>query len=143
MASNLCNKRLHTPKVNKLQSPKLRLTQALLVATLSQNFMRFRRTVMEKRHQNFPTHSSVCDDLYRVCAFAWDMLCALISPHWKMLLRGNKRHSAPFEKGFYMISILKSFGEVIVSSTLRETKGYSPGFFFCCPKKSAEKSKPF
>ena len=38
-----------------------------------------------------------------------------------------------------MISFLKSFGEVIVSSNLRETKGYSPGFFFCGPKKSAEK----
>ena len=43
----------------------------------------------------------------------------------------------------HMISFLKSFGEVIVSSNLRETKGYSPGFFFCGPKKSAEKSKPF
>ena len=42
-----------------------------------------------------------------------------------------------------MISFLKSFGEVIVSSNLRETKGYSPGFFFCGPEKSAEKSKPF
>ena len=42
-----------------------------------------------------------------------------------------------------MISFLKSFGEVIVSSNLRETKGYSPEFFFCGPKKSAEKSKPF
>ena len=29
-----------------------------------------------------------------------------------------------------MISFLKSFGAVIVSSNLRETKGYSPGFFF-------------
>ena len=55
-------KRLPTPKVNKLQSPKLRLTQSLLVATFTQNFMRFRCTVMEKRHQNFPLHSSVCDD---------------------------------------------------------------------------------
>ena len=42
-------KRLPTPKVNKLQSPKLRLTQSLLVATLTQNFMRFRYTVMEIR----------------------------------------------------------------------------------------------
>ena len=42
-----------------------------------------------------------------------------------------------------MISFLKSFGEVIVSSNLRETKGYSPGVFFCGPKKSGEKSKPF
>ena len=25
----------------------------------------------------------------------------------------------------------------------RETKGYSPGCFFCGPKKSGEKSKPF
>ena len=40
-------KRLPTPKVNKLQSPKLRLTQSLLVATFTQNFMRFRCTVME------------------------------------------------------------------------------------------------
>ena len=40
-------KRLPTPKVNKLQSPKLRLTQSLLVATLTLNFMRFRCTVME------------------------------------------------------------------------------------------------
>ena len=51
-------KRLPTPKVNKVQSPKLRLTQSLLVATLTQNFMRFRCTVMEKRHQNFLPHSS-------------------------------------------------------------------------------------
>ena len=42
-----------------------------------------------------------------------------------------------------MISFLKRFGEVTVSSNLRETKGYSPGFFFCGPKKNAEKSKPF
>ena len=42
-----------------------------------------------------------------------------------------------------MISFLKSFGEVIDLSNLRETKGYSPGFFFYGPKKSVEKSKPF
>ena len=40
-------KRLPTPKVNKLQSPKLTLRQSLLVATFTQNFMRFRCTVME------------------------------------------------------------------------------------------------
>ena len=74
-------KRLSTPKANKLQSPKLRLTQSLLVATLTQNFMRFRCTVMEKRHQNFPPHSSVCDDRYCACTFAWDKLCALFTPH--------------------------------------------------------------
>ena len=39
-----------------------------------------------------------------------------------------------------MISFLKSFGEVIVSSNLRETKGYSPGFFFLrSEKKCSEK----
>ena len=74
-------KRLPTPKVNKLQSPKLRLTQSLLVATFIQHFMRFRCTVMEKRHQNFPPHSSVCDDLYHACTFAWDKLCVLFTPH--------------------------------------------------------------
>ena len=42
-----------------------------------------------------------------------------------------------------MISILKSFGEVAVSSNLRETKGYSPGVFFLQSEKSGEKSKPF
>ena len=42
-----------------------------------------------------------------------------------------------------MISFLKSFGEVTVSLDFEETKGYSPGFFFCSPKKSGEKSKPF
>ena len=57
-ASNLCSKRLPTPKVNKLQSPKLILTQSLSVATFIQNFMRFRCPVMEKCHQNFPPHSS-------------------------------------------------------------------------------------
>ena len=62
------------PKVNKLQRPKLRLAQSLLVATFTQNFMRFRCTIMEKRHPNFPPHSSVCDDLYRACTFAWDNL---------------------------------------------------------------------
>ena len=46
-ASNLCSKRLPTPKVNKLQSPKLRLIHSLLVATITQNFMQFRCTVME------------------------------------------------------------------------------------------------
>ena len=40
-------KRRPTPKVNKLQSPKLRLTQSLFVATFTQNFMRFHFTVME------------------------------------------------------------------------------------------------
>ena len=74
-------KRLPMPKVNKLQSRKLRLTQSLLVATFTQNFMRFRCTVMEKRHQNFPPHSSVCDDLYHACTFAWDKLCTLFTPH--------------------------------------------------------------
>ena len=74
-------KRLPTPKVNKLQSAKLRLRQALLVATFTQNFMRFRCTVMEKCHQNFPPHSSVCDDRYHTFTFAWDKLCALFTPH--------------------------------------------------------------
>ena len=74
-------KRLPTPKVNTLQSPKLRLTQSLLVATFTQNFMRFRCTVMEKRHQHFLPHSSVCDDRYHACTFAWDKLCALFTPH--------------------------------------------------------------
>ena len=40
-------KRFPTPKVNKLQSPKLRRTQSLLVATFTQDFMRFCCTVME------------------------------------------------------------------------------------------------
>ena len=79
--------RLPTPKLNKLQSPKLRIAQSLLVATLTQNFMRFRCTVMEKCHQNFPPHSSVCDDRYHACTFAWDKLCALFTPHYKMLRR--------------------------------------------------------
>ena len=78
-------KRLPMPKVNKLQSPKLRLTQSLLVATLPQNFMRFRCTAMEKRYQNFPPHSSVCYDRYHACTFAWDKLCTLLTPHWNML----------------------------------------------------------
>ena len=42
-----------------------------------------------------------------------------------------------------MISFLKSFGAVIVSSNLRETKGYSPGFFFCGPKKVLRKVDRF
>ena len=28
-----------------------------------------------------PPHSSVCDDLYHACTFAWDKLCALFTPH--------------------------------------------------------------
>ena len=43
---------LPTPKVNKLQSPKLRLTQSLLVAIFTPNFMRFRYTAMEQCGQN-------------------------------------------------------------------------------------------
>ena len=46
-------------KVNKLQSPKLRLAQSLLVATFTQKLMHFRRTVMEKRHQ-IVHHTVVC-----------------------------------------------------------------------------------
>ena len=42
-----------------------------------------------------------------------------------------------------MISFLKSFGEVIVSSNLRETKGYSPGFFFAVRKKVVRKVNHF
>ena len=42
-----------------------------------------------------------------------------------------------------MISFLKSFGEVIVSSNLRETKGYSPGFFFAVRKKVLRKVNHF
>ena len=38
-----------------------------------------------------------------------------------------------------MKSFLQCFGEVIVSSNLKETKGYSPGFFFCGPKKVLRK----
>ena len=53
-------KRLPTPKLNKLQSSKLRLTQTLLVATFTQNSMRICCRVMEKRYQNLPPHSGVC-----------------------------------------------------------------------------------
>ena len=42
-----------------------------------------------------------------------------------------------------MISLLKRFGEVIVSSNLRETKGYSPGVFFSGPKKVVRKVNHF
>ena len=42
-----------------------------------------------------------------------------------------------------MVSFLKSFGEVIVLSNLRETKGYSPGFFFRGPKKVLRKVNHF
>ena len=42
-----------------------------------------------------------------------------------------------------MISFLKSFGEVIVSSNLRETKGYSPGFFFAVRKNVLRKVNHF
>ena len=43
-----------------------------------------------------------------------------------------------------MISFLKSFGEVIVSSNLGETKGYSPGlFFFAVRKKVVRKLNHF
>ena len=42
-----------------------------------------------------------------------------------------------------MISFLKSFGEVIVSSNLRETKGYSPVFFFAVRKKVLRKVNHF
>ena len=42
-----------------------------------------------------------------------------------------------------MISFLKSFGEVIVSSNLRETKGYSPGFFLGVRKKVMRKVNHF
>ena len=42
-----------------------------------------------------------------------------------------------------MISFLKRFGEVIVSSNLRETKGYSPGVFFAVRKKVLRKVNHF
>ena len=42
-----------------------------------------------------------------------------------------------------MISFLKSFGEVIVSSNLRETKVYSPGGVFFGPKKVLRKVNHF
>ena len=42
-----------------------------------------------------------------------------------------------------MISFLKRFGEVIVSSNLRETKGYSPGFFFAVRNKVLRKVNHF
>ena len=43
-----------------------------------------------------------------------------------------------------MISFLKSFGEVIVSSNLRETKGYIvQGFFFVVRKKVLRKVNHF
>ena len=45
-----------------------------------------------------------------------------------------------------MISFLKSFGEVIVSSNLRETKGYIiivQGFFFAVQKKVLRKVNHF
>ena len=41
-----------------------------------------------------------------------------------------------------MISFLKRFGEVIVSSNLRETKGYSPWFDFGNQKKVRKKRIP-
>ena len=75
------SKTLTTPNLNELQGPKVKLKQPLLGATIPPNLMRFHCTVMEKRHQNVPLHSSVCDDLYRACTFAWDKLCALFTPH--------------------------------------------------------------
>ena len=75
---------------NKLQSPKLKLTQSLLVATLTQNFMQFCLTVMENCHQNFPAHSSVCDDRYQgggselvmiVCAYEIACVCVPLQLH--------------------------------------------------------------
>ena len=42
-----------------------------------------------------------------------------------------------------MKSFLQCFGEAIVLTNFEETKGYSPGFFFCGPKNSVEKSVPF
>ena len=30
-------------------------------------------------------HTVVCNDLYHAYTFAWDILCALFTPHWKML----------------------------------------------------------
>ena len=87
-------KRLPTPKVNKLQSPKLRLTQSLLVATFTQNFMRFRCTVMEKRHQNVPPHSSVCDDRYRACTFA--STGQTLRPFYSSLEDATTLKQAPF-----------------------------------------------
>ena len=80
-AANLRSKRFPTPKVNKLKSPKPGHTQSLSVATLTQNFMGFRFTVREKRYQNVPTHTSVCDDLYHAYTFAWSILCSLFTPH--------------------------------------------------------------
>ena len=61
--------------------------QSPLVVTLTQNFMRFRCTVMEKRHQSVSPHNSVCHDLYHACTLAWDTLGALFTPHWKVLRR--------------------------------------------------------
>ena len=38
--------------------------------------------------------------------------------------------------------LFAKFGEVIVSSKFKETKGYNPGFFFSGPEKCVEKSNP-
>ena len=65
-----------------------------LVATFTLNFMRFCCTVMEKRHQNFPPHSSVCDDLYRACTFAWDI--RTLRPFYSSLEDATTLKQVPF-----------------------------------------------
>ena len=76
---------LTTPKLNKLQRPKLMHKLPLSAATSTPSLMQFCRMVAKKGYQNVIPYLSVCDDLYHACTFAWDVLRALFTPYWKML----------------------------------------------------------
>ena len=78
---NLRTEVLTTPKLKELQRPKLVYKLPLSAATITPSFMLFRSLVMEICHQNLSPYKSACDDLYHACTFAWDKLCALVTPH--------------------------------------------------------------
>ena len=110
------------PKVNKLHSPKLRLMQALSVATFTQNFMRIRCTVMEKHHQTFQ-HTLVCVTTFTVPVHLHGTYFAPF-----LLLTGRCYDAETgailllLKRGFCMISFLKRFGEVIISSNFERNQ---------------------
>ena len=89
--SNLESKMPATPKLKELQSPKVRLQQALLGATIPPNLMRFRCTVMEKCHQTISQHTCMHDDLYHACTYAWGQSQTLTTPKLKELQRSKSR----------------------------------------------------
>ena len=111
---NLRSKMLTTPKVKELQRPKLKHKLQLLPATSTPSFMQFRINGYEEMP------SKPC----AVCVTTFTMPVCLHGTYFVsfLLLTGRCYDTETsvilllLERPFFLICLLRSFGEVIVSS---------------------------